>query len=307
MYKAFGYVDYPILVAPSETKDKNMVEKCLDEARTIVKELIDRGFSERTAVAVIRKAHRTFRDGKANGLCFADLLGTFSDPDVESEVEQDSESDTTLADTIIFIRNVQENLKVEPAKRWKDKVTRDMLLDFNFLVDSLALAETSRNAELSTYQLRQKNLTLQMKVRTLTKQVSKQKHIIAELGGKKRIPFMKSYEKYREKVGRTNDIAKYVISAVADGHVDPKGIQYEFSLLQFKFYSFESFNGSVSQNFYTDGVVKFFNHMFNVCGARTIELMRGTNESMFAEGSKEGKHRILKETLSFLASECCRI
>lgn len=95
---------------------------------------------------------------------------------------------------------------------------------------------------------------------------------------------MEDYAAYLKIVGEDRDLAKFVVSAVAKGLVKPDWIQYEFSMLQFKFYQYKSFNGAVSRNFYTDGVINFF----NVCGAASVELMRGTNESMFDQ-SKGGR------------------
>ena len=145
-----------------------------------------------------------------------------------------------------------------------------MIEDFNSLTDCLDLAGRVRNDHMNEEQVRQKNVKLQQQVAHLRKKVSSQKILIEKLGGTNNVQFMGEYAEYLKIVGKDKDLAKFVVSAVAKGLVKPEGIQYEFSMLQFKFYQIKSFCGVAVHNFYTDGIIKFFNHMFNICGATDI-------------------------------------
>ena len=58
-----------------------------------------------------------------------------------------------------------------------------MLENFNYFMDCLELPQMTRNGLLTNEGLQNKNVALQMKIRTLTKQVESQKNTIKKLGG----------------------------------------------------------------------------------------------------------------------------
>ena len=159
--------DYRLLVLSGQSSDLGAIALCENDASLIKAELK----SERTTKAIIRKCQRLYEEAKDN-LSYPKFLETYKlkKTPIERHVKTAEK----------FIADAEKKMKVNKSSEWKDKVTINMLENFNYLNECLELPKKMKISVMTEEELRKKIVTLQRDNRRLVKKVSKQKAVIGE-------------------------------------------------------------------------------------------------------------------------------